>query len=172
MLKILHDFNEIAQAQNQFEERFRTAGEQKTVKVGHKGQNHLMEVCWMPQEGIWAGPKKLSNRYWNAFGVGKPTLQGSNSIICEINFPLKGVSRAIGGVLAKDEQGVVWVFHRGKIGGGRKGIGPKLFREHFQGKWDSVLGDAVVSIGPISDSDFVKLVARFVKEVDRIKPKS
>jgi hypothetical protein len=116
LLKILHAFNEIAQAQNQFEMRFRAAGEQKEVKVGHNGQNQVMEVRWLPQEGIWVGSRKLSNRYWNAFGIGEPTLQGSNSIICEINFPLEGVSRAIAGVLAKDEQGVVRVFHRGKTG--------------------------------------------------------
>ena len=74
--------------------------------------------------------------------------------------------------MAKDEQGAVRVFHRGNIGGGKPGVGPELFRKEFQGKWESVSGDEVVSIGAISAPDFVELVSHFVKEVHRIKPKS
>jgi hypothetical protein len=68
LLKILHEFDEIAQAQSQFEDRFRSAGEQRNVKVGHRGQNHEMEVSWLQPEGIWVGsrtpriPKQQENR--------------------------------------------------------------------------------------------------------------
>jgi 5-methylcytosine-specific restriction protein A len=172
MFKILHDSIEIARAQGEFEARFRSAGKQMVVKVGHKGEIHEMEVSWMPAERIWAGSRKLTNRYWNAFGIGKPSPRNSNSIVCEINFPLHGVSRRIGGVLAKDDEGIIRVFHRGNIGGGRRGVGPQLFRNQFKGKWESVLGDDVILIGSISAPDFVGLVSQFVKEVSRIKPKS
>jgi hypothetical protein len=64
-----------------------------------------------------------------------------------------------------------YVLHRGKIGGGKKGVGLALFRNNFVGKWTSVEGDEVVSIGAIASADFITQVSSFVKEVDRIKPK-
>jgi hypothetical protein len=170
LLNYLRDAREIGQAQLDFQNKFESVGEKINVKVGHKGQGYDMEVSWLPSEGIWIGPRKLDNRYWNAFGVGQPkVLPSSNSIACEINFPFQGVNRKIAGIFAKDDQEIIWVLHRGKIGGGRTGVGPELFRNSFGGEWTSLEGDEVVKVGAIFSPDFIGLVSRFVKDVHRIK---
>ncbi|MGO8735591.1 MAG: hypothetical protein ACLQVM_22660 [Terriglobia bacterium] len=108
----------------------------------------------------------LHNRYWNAFGIG---LRASNSICCEINFPIEGKNEQIAGALAKDEQGAVWVLHRGKIGGGKKGVSKALFEKHYKGPWSNAEGDPFAVVGTLGQEDFVKHVSDFVKLVDEIK---
>ena len=170
MLNYLRDEREISQAQLDFQNRFECVGEKMDVRVGHKGQGYKMDVTWVSSVGIWTGPRKLHNRYWNAFGVGQPkALPSSNSITCEINFPLQGVNRKIAGILAKDDQEIIWVLHRGNIGGGKPRVGPELFRNRFNGKWTSVEGDDAAEVGPISSPDFIDLVSRFVKDVYGMK---
>ncbi len=160
---------EIAQAQKDFEHCFKANARMMSVSVGHRGESHQMEVAWLPAVRIWAGSKKLDNRYWNAFGVGKPDLHSANSISCEINFPLAGINRRIAGVLAKDEKGIIWVCHRGGIGGGKEGVGPSFFWNHFEGKRTLVWDDEVAIIGAISMPDFLVQLSNFVKFVHRIK---
>ncbi len=90
----------------------------------------------------------------------------------------------IGGVLAKDKDtGRIALFHTGKIGGGRKGIGSKFFYEKYHGElyYRNDNGDIVakgnsigfkkkvVMIGYLEDDDFSKKVSTFVKEVHGIK---
>jgi hypothetical protein len=96
MLKLLRGPKDITQAQKKFRERFHIAGaEKRTVRIAHRGEVHRMEVIWLPSEGVWAGSRKLINRYWNVFGVGEPSRRAPNGITCEINFPLHGINRRI-----------------------------------------------------------------------------
>jgi len=169
VLRYLRDLEEIGRAQADFQRLFRSSGEIKTVGVGYRGGSENMEAAWLPSENIWCAFDKLDSRYWNAFGVGEPDAKRSNSITVEINFPLQGVNRTIGGILAKDDQKDIVVLHRGKIGGGKKGIGPQLFRDRFSGKWESVEGDDAIRIGTLAGPDFLSKIAFFVKEVALIK---
>ena len=117
MLHILKKRAETAEAQAAFAKHFEDAGESKTIKAGYKGATHELEGYWIVSEGIWIGFRVLANRYWNAFGIG---LQPSNSVRCEINFPIEGKNEQVAGVFAKDQQGAVWVLHRGRIGGDKQ----------------------------------------------------
>ena len=50
------------------------------VRVAHRGEVHSVEVLWLPSAGIWTGSRRLSNRYWDLFGVGKPSQSAPNPI--------------------------------------------------------------------------------------------
>src|SRR5713101_4854285 len=154
MLGYIYDAAQVSAAQAAFEDRLRTGATIATVNVGFQGGGAELEVAWQPSVDIWSGSRKIENRYWNAFGIGEPDTHGSNSIVCEMNFPLSGMSAKIQGVLAKDEHGAVWLCHKGGIGGGKKGVGPNLFWQQFPGKWVSVSGDRVACITSIGAPHF------------------
>ena len=166
MLSILIQRAEIAEAQAAFAKRFENAGERKRIMAGHKGETRELDGFWIASEGIWIGFQVLYNRYWNAFGIG---LQVSNSVRCEINFPLEGKNMQIAGVFAKEDHGSTWVLHSGRIGGGKKGVSKALFERQYKGRWLNAEGDPFAAVANLSHLDFVKQVADFVKFVDEIK---
>lgn len=143
------------------------------VHVGYKGENILRDVSYSSTLGIWWTYDKLSNRHWNSFGIGKPQIKGSNSITCEINYPINGVNARIAGGFAKNEVGEVIVIHSGRIGGGKEGIGKTLFTKNFVGETLEVLGKNSVlkyaSVSSFTSARFGYQVALFVKEIARIK---
>jgi hypothetical protein len=130
-------------------------------------------VLWAADLGIWYAPAVISgSRYWNAFGTKDP--QGSSvPITCEVNLPLHGIDRRIGGAAASDEQGRTILVHRGRIGGGREGIGAELFWSHYEGKrltvWDGDRDTDVAAVAELGSPRFVRQIQFFVHEVERIK---
>ncbi len=94
-------------------------------------------------------------------------------ITCEINFPVSGINRRVGGAFTSDEAGEIVVVHRGKIGGGRQGIGKTLFEDNYTGSWTDIVDGPYKSsaalIGALSSPRFPKQVQQFVFEVERIK---
>ncbi|HVY45488.1 MAG TPA: hypothetical protein VHB21_06390 [Minicystis sp.] len=65
-------------------------------------------------------------------------------------------------------------MHRGRIGGGQKGVGAELFWSRFRGgaamrEPDREEPSRVVVVGKVGAPDFVRDVAGFVHEVGRIK---
>ncbi|RKZ08708.1 hypothetical protein DRQ05_01015 [bacterium] len=62
-------------------------GEPLVVKVGFRGGGGEETVIWIEPYDLW---HELSESWWNAFGVGRPVLRGSNSITCEIISPATG----------------------------------------------------------------------------------
>ena len=87
---------------------------------------------------MWAGfrepplEKSPGERYWNAFGVGKPS--GMVTIAFEINSPKVGPMRQVAGAYALSPEGNVHVVHRGIFTAGCKV--PKSFtRSHFHWDW-------------------------------------
>jgi hypothetical protein len=177
MLKILDNESDIKKAQRQFLKKFEHFIDEKIlVKVGHLGASYEKEVSWASKQRIWLLSETISgrgSRYWNAFGTEKPIKSSNVSIICEINFPLSGIDRRIGGAFAKNSSGEIFVVHRGKIGGGRKGIGKSLFEDNYRGGWTSVedgeIENTVALIGALKSPRFVSQVSRFVFEVARLK---
>nr|MDO8080342.1 hypothetical protein [Candidatus Freyarchaeota archaeon] len=174
MLKILDNESDIKKAQQTFEKRFKQFIDEKiSVNIGFKGGSIKKEVSWASKLGIWVLFQLLSNRYGNAFGIGKPR-EGSNvPITCEINFPLSGINRTIGGAFAKDSSGNIFVIHSGKIQGGRKGIGKSLFEEKYRGERivvdEGMVENDFALLGALNSSRFARQVSQFVYEVDRIK---
>ena len=96
-----------------------------------------------------------------------------HSIPCVVSVPFEDINRRVGGAFAVDGDDKVYLMHRGRIGGGRSGIGKNLFLENFRGKWKRVQDGDVLSnlalIGAPSSPQFPYQITHFVYEVQRIK---
>lgn len=145
------------------------------IRVGHMGGSWEEEVYYSDELNIWWLFKETSRgnkRYWNAFGVGNPTISNKN-IIVEINYPKSGIDNRIGGCWAKDEVNNFYLFHSGKIAGGRKGIGKSTFVNGFSGEFCNVLANGKVKekalVGVLHEKYFVCQIADFVHQVAVIK---
>jgi hypothetical protein len=186
MLKLLESQNEIESAQKIFEsilEKF--SDERIPVKIGFRGGNEEAEVFYSSKLDIWfyfGGPiessgKNKRERYWNVFGIGKPKQNSNVPIVVEINSPIEGIYRRVGGAFAKDDKGNIFLLHRGKIGGGREGIGPSLFYKYYDGEKDFVKEGEKISerelaiVGSLNSADFPEKVKSFIQKVDGIKNK-
>jgi len=175
MLKIIQDGDAIRKYQRQFIRNFKPyVDEVIPVYLGHPGASTAVKVLWSDRLGIWLfSGKTEENRYWNAFGMIKPKINTHIPITCEINFPMSGIDRRIGGAFAKDRKGRIFVVHRGRIGGGKKGVGKALFSDHYRGVWE-IMEDGeeettVALIGALHSPRLLRQVAQFIHKIDRIK---
>lgn len=175
MLKVLDDESAINKYRRQFIKSFKPfINEKIPVNLGHPGATVKAKVSWSDSLGIWMFHEKISDsRYWQAFGTGKPSESSHIPITCEINFPMRGIDRRIGGAMAADRDGRIYVVHRGKIGGGKKGVGKSLFEDHYRGVWatmeDGHAETTVALIGVLNSPRFVRQVTQFVRKVDKVK---
>jgi hypothetical protein len=172
-LLVLTNRQDIEYGQREFVTRLeRRCEKQIPVKVGFKGGYVDCSIRWSKDLGLWFYSEKIEgSRYWNVFGLSEvaPKQNSMLSIVCEINPPVEGLDRRAQGAFARDDHGHVWLVHRGKIGGGKPGIGRKLFFGNYQGEVREIAGDRFAIIGDISLPDFVESVKIFVREVNRIK---
>jgi len=174
MLFILIHRHDIENAQRQFVAKLdERCARQIPVKVGYKGGYEECTIRWSSQAvGLWFYSEKIEgSRYWNAFGISEvaPKENSMLSIVCEINPPVEGLNKRAQGAFARDENGHIWLVHRGKIGGGKPGIGRKLFFENYRGEIREIAGERFAVISDIGSLDFVEHVRNFVREVERIK---
>jgi len=172
-LVILTHRNEIENAQRQFVAKLKErCNRQIQVKVGHKGEYKVRTIRWSQVLGLWFySEKREQSRYWNIFGISEaaPKENSMLSIVCEINPPVEGLSKRAQGAFMRDENGHIWLLHRGKIGGGKPGIGRKLFFENYRGETVEITCEKFAVISDIDSSAFVDHVTNFVREVKRIK---
>ncbi len=175
MLKVISDQTAIKKYAGQFNKKFKPfVDEEIKVKLGHQGAGFAAKVSWSERLGIWKFSRAVKEvRYWNAFGVEKPGTSGVLSIASEINFPWTQIDRKTGGAFAEDVWGNVFVIHRGKIGGGKKGIGKSLFEHNYRGVWSFMEdGDSisqVAVIGDLKSERFALQAAQFVKKIEILK---
>ncbi len=175
MLKVITDAKTIQRCQQQLARRIRAAGEEKIpVILGHQGASVRARIWWSDELGLWFFPGRGDdNRYWNAFGTDRPKPDAALSITCEINFPKAGIDRRIGGAFAADSRGRIFVVHRGRLGGGRKGIGKALFEKHYRGVWmdmdDGGEEVSVAVVGLLHSPRFARQLAQFVGKIEKIK---
>ena len=176
MLRIITEKSEISRAQNEFRKAMnRVADKRHKVLIGWQGGNTRDYVSWSNSLGIWWTTSKIKNKFWNAFGSETPHWNSkySHSIDCEINLPFSGIDYSISGAFAKDENGELYLLHRGNIRGGKKGIGKTRFIRNFTGEWEIALEteypEKFALVGMLSNPRFPMQIARFVKEVKRIK---
>ncbi len=174
MLKVLDDESTIRRCQRQFMRSLRPCVTGRiAVKIGHPGESFRARVFWAEGPGLWYHTGAVAGeRYLNAFGLGKPAAGVSLSSTIEINIPMRGLDRKIGGAFARDDGGRLFLVHRGRIGG-RRGVGKSLFESHYRGVWSEVEdGDGrstVVVIGELQSSRFVRQLAQFVRKVEAVK---
>lgn len=173
MFTIIHEFSNVAKAQAIFEERvIERATLSNQIKLGYQGGGKDVDVHFIRPLNFWVGFADSGNRYWNALGIGNPFSKGS-TIIAEINPPKSGINRRISGAFIEDGKGQVYLAHRGKIGGGRKGIGKKAFMSWYQGAIDLVKDgtqyNEMIIIGALDDKNLIKKLAAFTKIVSIFK---
>jgi hypothetical protein len=175
MLKVIDNENLIRKYARQFTGKFKPFIDEKIkVKLGHQGASYPARVFWSKKLGIWLFSHAVKEvRYWNAFGVGRPKPGELVSITSEINFPWAGIDRKTGGAFAQDPWGDVFVIHRGKIGGGKRGIGKSLFEHNYRGTWSFMEdGDCltqVAVIGAVTSVRFALQSAQFVRKIEILK---
>jgi hypothetical protein len=143
-------------------------GSERTSKVRANGN------IWYTRNIVRDAPHP---RYWNAFGTTVDlTTKSSNDITVEINSPLDGTTRTIGAFFAREVGGGFAVFHTGKIGGGRGGIGKTEFLATMADSRVTV-DDPTRPKSPISafllarldDAKGIRGIARFVLAVAKFK---
>lgn len=175
MLKVITEQTAIKKHAGQFNKKFKPfIDEEIKVKLGHQGASFPAKVSWSSNLGIWKFSRPVKDvRHWNAFGVGKPGMSSVLSIASEINFPWAQIDRKTGGTFAQDSWDNVFVVHRGKIGGGRKGVGKSLFEQNYRGVWSFMEdGDSisqVAVIGHLASNRFALQAAQFVKKIEIMK---
>ena len=175
MLKVIVEQPAIKKYAGQFNKKFKPfIAEEIKVKLGHQGAGFPAKVLWSKSLGIWKFSRAIKEvRHWNAFGVGKPGASSVLSIASEINFPWAQIDRKTGGAFAEDAWGNVFVIHRGKIGGGKKGVGKSLFEHNYRGVWAFMEdGDSlsqVAVIGALNSPRFALQAAQFVKKIEMLK---
>jgi hypothetical protein len=138
------------------------------------GASFHADVLWSDRLGLWIYSTKLDgSRYWNAFGLDLPNTQSTISITGEINLPIVGIDRRIGGALARDKKNNIYLVHRGLIGGSKRGVGKSLFESQFRGVWitmdDGDRDASVALVGVINSPFFARQVVHFIQKIHRIK---
>ena len=126
------------------------------------------EVAYAPEWDLWYAQQIQDKKCWNGFGIGAPIAGKKVALAAEINFPAEGLNRALSGVFARDENGRVFVLHRGKIRGGKA-----LFFRHYHGETvsadDGGKPDDFARIAALDDAAFAGKLADFVRQIIAIK---
>ena len=176
VLKILDDLNEINRLQKELSEKLARNGRPKSLLLGYQGGSDRHQGYWFPKYGIWWSYGDYG-RHWNAFGIAdnESNIESKNlSMICQINFPKDKPWQNTAGAFVKDDAGKIFVAHTGGIGGGKKGVGPALFKEYSKFKREYAKGrggkmQELVLITSLDDKDLISNLGKFVKEIRNIK---
>jgi len=145
--------------------------------VGYQGGGGQFDVFWHGALEVWGlfEPRAAKGRYWICYGLQNPTIESMLTITVETNPPIEGVNRRCAGAFLRDGQGVLYIAHNGKVGGGRKGIGKTAFRAYSQDEpWKNVIwpnGEHTEFrvISTLDAPDLPVRMAEFVHEVARFK---
>lgn len=174
MTSIITDKKEITDLHRKFHQRLnKLSNERMHCWVGYPGGSFEDTVKYFTDLNIWISKGEHDNKFYNAFGIGRPVEGKTNSLNGEINFPYEGSNRRIGGAFGRDTNGNIVVLHRGKIGGGKPGIGKTYFMDNFRGDTITAIdGDRETTfclIGELNALQFPEQVANFILEIYRIK---
>lgn len=176
MLVLLVEKSEIASAQHQLQEQLSAQLPQRdgTYIIGYQGGN--IEVSDLHADNrIWFLSSKSGERYWNAFGLAdRLNISTSNSITVEINSPFSGENGRVAGLFARGDDGALYLLHRGKIGGGKQGVGKQAFLDWSKFELTSVQlpsGGSIeaILIGKLDSQSLSSDIAKFVYAVANFK---
>lgn len=174
MITVITDRQQIKTLHGQFHKRLdKFLTEDIDCWVGYPSGSFEDTVRYSPKLDIWISQAEHDNKFWNGFGVGRPIEGKNNSLNGEINFPYEGNYRRIAGAFAIEDNGNILVLHRGKIGGGKPGIGKHYFTDNFRGDFVTAIdGDRDTEfclVGELNSQHFPKQVSNFINEIYRVK---
>ena len=176
-MRILANEDKIKKSQHEFEEAVvKAVSEQIETEIGYPSGRRKASVHWVPTAKLWAhfslpsDEKSSGQRYWNVFGLGKPTT--SVNIMCEINPPFQGINRRTGGAFGQTGENL-YILHRGNFNAYRGRIPNDFIRDNFCGRWCSA-GDGgrdseLLVVGKLQDPHFVDDLCKFVTEAARVR---
>ena len=174
MVEIVTEYRLISRCQKKLIKHLKkTCKEKINCMIGFRGESMQTNAYYSTDYNFWFTSVKGESLYKNTFGYGKPSKGKNNSITVEINIPFKNIDRRIGGAFGYDLQGEVMLLHRGRIGGGRKGIGKRLFFEKYSD--ETILADdgGVITefclIGSFSSEFLPMNIGHFITQVYEIK---
>ena len=156
-------------------DRALSEGTKVTTKVGYKGASRPSEVVWHAKVGMWSllVPDYTKNRFWCCFGIEDPRDKTDLNITVEINPAHEGTNFRVAGAFANDARGDTHLCHNGGIGGSKPGVGKTAFCRHYLGDLTPMMyqgrTEQVVDLGPTVSRDLPRRIARFAREVARIK---
>lgn len=174
MITVITDKHLIKKLYKQFQDKLGSHS-YESIKcwVGFPGGSFEDTVRYFPDLNIWISVTKLYNRFWNGFGIGSPIEGANNSLTGEINFPFENINRTVAGAFAEDDNGNILVLHRGKIGGGKPGIGKRYFIDNYRGDLvtanDGKIETEFCLVGDLKSKHFPKQVSNFIFEIFRVK---
>lgn len=177
-VRLIDNADELEAAEARLRATFAAGGERVSKSLGYQGgQAEDVPIYWHADLGIWGCiddlPGEESNRFWNAFGTQDPRSSSGLSIVCEVNPARDGVTARVAGAFGRtSEDGHLVLLHRGRIGGGRAGVGRELFWRHTTLPTVANEDDPAERFVLVADLDAPKVaaqIAEFVREVERIK---
>lgn len=174
MITIVTDRHEIRKLHQQFHKQLdKYLTDQIDCWVGYPSGSFEDNVKYYSELDIWISKAEHHNKFWNGFGVGRPLAGKNNSLNGEINFPYEGNYRKVAGAFAVEENGNILVLHRGKIGGGKPGIGKSYFTDNYRGDFITAIdGDRETNfclVGELNSLHFPIQISNFIHEIYRVK---
>ncbi len=176
MITVITDKGEIKRLLNSFHRQLdQYLTESVRCYVGYPSGSFEDVVRYSPELNIWKSHIYFNqvDKFWNGFGIGRPLEGKNNSLVGEINFPHEGIKRAIAGAFGIDENGKIMVLHRGKIGGGKPGVGKSIFVDNFRGDFIYAIDDdretRFCLVGELGSEYFSHQVVSFIHEIRRVK---
>lgn len=183
MLRGLTAASDIAAAQSALREEAYTGALVVERTVGYPGGSNRIEIAWHPELHVWVHIDSLAEatlrdgrptHYWNPIGLedASPT-NADLSVAVEVNPPIEGATARIAGLYGRESDGTLVLLHRGKIGGGKAGVGKDLFWQMFRGPRSFVsvggeLADCAV-VARLGSGTVVADLQRFAQDVARMK---
>lgn len=176
-MKLVTDIEELRYCQKQLENVLKNSlvarGEHN---IGFPGGSMYLDV-WSNSDFWYAtfeikDEKESVPRFWNGFGIAeKLSDKKSNNIAVEVNIPTQGVNKMVAGFFATAaNKKEIFLFHRGRVGGGRSGIGKKAFLgwypdQTIEVKGNNKIKDYGLLIGEINSKSFLDNLAKFINNV-------
>jgi hypothetical protein len=166
---------EIVTAQEQLDQQLKDLlPDQGQHRLGYRGGGQTLSLF---SEGrgrlyyasVFVRRGGTTPRYWNAFGLydGKP--HSTQRIAVEINIP-NPPSRRIAGFFARQPRsGELFLFHDGRIGGGKKGVSRAEFLRYSALQTESVgsfRGDReAIVVGKLGSGTLTRDIENFARAV-------
>ncbi len=176
-MHIIQDAEGLQRAQDMFRLSFESLPHEIIhTSIGYQSGNFETDVSWVPSLNIWGcfglppSSKSLGERFWNPFGLGKPSSQVG--IVCEINPPGGSPNPATGGVFLITHEEEIIVAHRCRftVTGG---ISIDYFLTRYRGERIllplSQKKVILAKVCQVTSNAFGSDIAHFIREVHRIK---
>ncbi len=176
-LELVEKLTDVRACQNQLETIITNSFQGRNFfTLGFPGGNWSTTVQYGSQ--VWFSTytiRSKSPRIWNGFGLTADLDPNrSNNIVVEINIPTNGINRRVSGFYAIDKcSGEIFLMHRGRIGGGRPGIGKDNFVNWYGQKFVQVYSSQGVEdallVAKLSTNNFEHELHHFVDSVKQFK---